>query len=369
LKAWPVLGITLIQAILFFGHWFIYRTWVALWFELSPAEGLALRVGLSLLSVSFIVATLLGFQFSATPVRFVYKIAAVWLGLLNFLFLAACLCRLADLAFRLAGLPGRHPQVAGILYSLALLTGVYGVLNARWIRVRHVAVRLENLPEEWLGRRAVLFSDLHLGNINGAAFCRRIAAMAGRLDPDIVFIPGDVFDGTPVDAERMTALLGGLKPRLGMYFAAGNHDEFGDTAAYLAALKRAGVRVLANERVVVEGVVIAGIPYHDSTYPMRVRATLEGLGLEAGQPCILLNHAPARLPIVEQAGVSLQLSGHTHGGQLFPFTWFTRRAFGKFTYGLQRFGNLQVYTTYGAGTWGPPMRVGTSPEMVVITFE
>ena len=78
---------------------------------------------------------------------------------------------------------------------------------------------------------------------------------------------------------------------------------------------------------------------------------------------------PSRLPIVEQAGISLQLSGHTHSGQLFPFTWFTRYAFGRFIYGLQHFGSLQVYTSSGAGTWGPPMRVGTQSEIALLTFE
>ena len=112
-----------------------------------------------------------------------------------------------------------------------------------------------------------------------------------------------------------------------------------------------------------------GVPYGDSTCPIRLRATLEGLHLDPGQASILLNHVPNRLPIVEQAGVSLQLSGHTHGGQIFPFNWLTRRVFGKFTYGLQRFGELQVYTSSGAGTWGPPMRVGTHPEIVLITFK
>ncbi len=86
------------------------------------------------------------------------------------------------------------------------------------------------------------------------------------------------------------------------------------------------------------------------------------------QPGILLNHAPARLPIVEQAGFSLQLSGHTHGGQFPPFTWITRRVYGRFTRGLHRFGALQVYTSTGVGTWGPPMRVGTRSEIILFEF-
>jgi predicted MPP superfamily phosphohydrolase len=99
-----------------------------------------------------------------------------------------------------------------------------------------------------------------------------------------------------------------------------------------------------------------------------LRNLLESLQLSRAEPCILLSHVPSRLPVVEQTGVSLQLSGHTHAGQIFPFTWFVRRAFGRFTYGLQRFGSMQIYTSSGAGTWGPPMRVGTYSEIVLLKF-
>lgn len=133
-------------------------------------------------------------------------------------------------------------------------------------------------------------------------------------------------------------------------------------------MTRAGIRVLANEAVNVDGVQIAGVLYQDSTHIIRMKAFLDGLNLDRTQPSILLNHAPTRLPIVEQVGVSLQLSGHTHGGQFIPFTWLTRRIFGPFTSGLHRFGALQVYTSTGAGTWGPPIRVGSAAELVVFTF-
>ena len=186
--------------------------------------------------------------------------------------------------------------------------------------------------------------------------------------PDVIFLAGDFFDGTKVDPELLASPLKGVVPPFGVFFATGNHDEFGDTPRYLAALKGAGVRVLANDKAVVEGLQILGVPYHDTTYPMRVRAALEAMQIDRGTASILINHVPNRLPIVEQAGVSLQLSGHTHGGQFAPFTWLTRRVFGKFTYGLNSFGELQVYTSYGAGTWGPPMRVGTRSEMVLLTF-
>ena len=119
----------------------------------------------------------------------------------------------------------------------------------------------------------------------------------------------------------------------------------------------------------VDGLHIVGVPYGDSTTRFGCAPRSTACASVPAEPSILLNHIPSRLPIVERAGVSLQLSGHTHGGQIFPFNWFTRRVFGKFTYGLQRFGALQVYTSSGAGTWGPPMRVGTAPEIVLLEFE
>ena len=198
---------------------------------------------------------------------------------------------------------------------------------------------------------------------------RRIVDLAARIEPDIILIPGDFFDGARVDPARLAAPFSALSPPLGMYFVTGNHDEYGDLPHYLEALRAAGIRILKNERAIVDGLPILGVSYHESTHILHLRATLESLRPDAGQPCILLSHVPNRLPIAEQAGIALQLSGHTHGGQLFPFTWLTRRAFGKFTHGLHSFGTLKVYTSFGAGTWGPPMRVGTRPEVVVLQFE
>jgi uncharacterized protein len=372
-KAWPILGILIVQALLCLAHWFLYFTWTAFWWPVGAAGTLALKCALIALSVIFIIGALLGFRFTNWLVALFYQIAAVWLGLLNFFFCAACLAWIIDFALRFA-LPGdahlhARPEIASALFVLAILTGIYGILNARVIRIRRVPVKLEKLPESWRGRTALVMSDLHLGNINGVRFARRITAMAKRLNPDVIFIPGDLFDGTKAGPEKIAAPLFKLAPPFGVFFVSGNHEEFGGSTHYAESLKHAGFRVLDNEMATIDGLQVAGVPYEVSNYPLRLRHVLMGLHLEEGAASILLQHVPTRLPIVEQAGVSLQLSGHTHGGQVFPFSWITRRAFGKFTYGLQRFGSLQVLTSSGAGTWGPPMRVGTHPEVVLLTFE
>ena len=374
MKAWPVLGITFIQAILLAAHWFVFRTFLDFWLPLDPAFALALRAAFILLAFSFMAAALLGFRFSNLPIRAFYTLSSAWLGFVNYFFMAACLCWPIDFLARLISTdpitarPDR-PLIAGVLFGFAAVISIYGLLNARRVRLRRVPVELPLLPDSWRGRRAVLASDLHLGNLHGVAFSRKIVATIARLNPDIVFIPGDLFDGSGADVDKLAAPFRELASRFGIYYVTGNHEEFGHAEHYTQAIARTGIRVLANEKVVVDGLAILGIPYSDSTFPIRVKATLDALHPDAKEPSILLLHAPTRLPIVEKAGIGLQLSGHTHKGQLFPFTWLTRRVFGKFTYGLAQFASLTVYTSSGAGTWGPPMRVGTRSEIVEITFE
>ncbi len=372
MKSLPILGILIVQTFLCLAHWFLYSTWVDFWWPLSAPAVHSLRIAIALLSFLFVVATVLSFRAANRFVTLLYRAACLWLSLLNFLFWGACLAWLIDLALR-AVLPSStrlevRPWLAGGLLLAAVLVTAYGLLNARKIRLRRVTVTLPNLPQAWVGRTAVLVSDLHLGNINGARFARRIAAMARRLNPDIVFMPGDLFDGTRVNADKIAAPLFELAPPLGVYFVTGNHEEFGDTKQFCAALVRAGFHVIDDERTVVDGVVIAGVGYPTSTHLIQLRHVLTSFNLQEDTPSILLQHVPNRLPMIEQSGASLMLSGHTHCGQAFPFTLIARRAFGEFTHGLHAFGALQVYTSSGVGTWGPPMRVGTSSEIVLLTF-
>jgi uncharacterized protein len=374
LKVWAVSAVAFLQVFLSCCHWFLYRTLVAFWppfLPLTARGSLCLRDTLFVLSGTFIVAALLGFRFGNRFVGFIYKLASVWLGVLNFLFWAAWLCWLVALLLRIVPADASstiRPWIGTVLFGAALLISVYGFINARVFRERRITVMLPRLPESWRGRTALLVTDLHLGHINSTGFAKRIADIARRLNPSIIFVAGDLYDGSKADPARLAAPLFELAPEHGIYFSGGNHEDFGDVQEYSAAIKRGGVRVLHNERVSVDGLQVIGVSYADSTLPAHLRAYLDSLHLSNGPASILLNHVPHRLPIVEQTGVSLQLSGHTHGGQMFPFTLIVRWAYGKFSYGLQQFGRLQVFTSSGAGTWGPPMRVGTHPEVVLITF-
>lgn len=365
-----IVFIAVVQSLLLLVHGFVYLTWIDFSAGSDPPGDSKLAVlAVILLAVSFVAATLAALRWTHRLVRLFYTISAAWAGTVNFCFLAACGCWVVYGALALAGFRAERQPLAEALFGLALLVSAYGMVNAAKPRVKTVTVNLPNLPASWRGRVAALVTDTHLGPLRNERFARRIARRIAKFQPDILFLGGDVYDGGAADLGRLAAPWGEIKPPLGAYFVTGNHEEFTGRGKYLDAITRAGIRVLDNEKVVLEGLQIVGVHYRDSADPRRFRAILRRAALDRGKASVLLSHAPHGLRIAEEEGIALQLSGHTHGGQMFPFTWITRRIYGRFTYGLQRLGSLASYTSCGAGTWGPPLRVGTKPEIVLLRFQ
>ncbi|MGD0963807.1 MAG: metallophosphoesterase [Candidatus Acidiferrales bacterium] len=361
--------VVVVQSILLVAHLLVYETWMVFAAPVDPPGGPVLAIALGLLSVSFVIASLLAFRYYNLFVRAFYTLAAVWLGILNFCFFASLACWIAYAGTSLVGLHWERREIALGMFGLAVAAGLAGIANASWIRVKRIRVRLPDLPEVWRGRVAAFVSDMHLGPVRGYAFSKRIVALLNGFKPDVVFMTGDVYDGTAADVNLLAKPFADLSAPLGRYFVAGNHEEFSNRVKYLEALELSGVRVLEGEKVTVDGLQIVGVPYHDLTTPERFQSALRQADLKRDDPSILLAHAPNRLWEAEAAGVTLQLCGHTHGGQFFPWTAVVSRIYGKFAYGLQRLGAMTVYTTCGAGTWGPPVRLGTNPEVVLIHFE
>jgi predicted MPP superfamily phosphohydrolase len=361
--------IVVIQSVLFLTHYLLYETWA-----FSPAGSETpgafwIKLVLALLSVSFIAASLLAFRYTNAALRAFYRAAAVWMGLVSFLFLAAVSSWIIFGIARLAGLNVNFHRTVELLFGAAAIAGLYGVFNAGWTRITRTTVRLANLPPAWRGRTAALISDVHLGHVRNGNFLRRLIAMTLREEPDAIFVAGDLYDGTAIDALLAAEPLNQLVAPQGVYFVAGNHEQFGDDSKYLNAITAAGVRVLSNEKVEVDGLQIIGVPYRNATQNGQLASVLRGMGLDRGRASILLTHAPDHPEVAEAAGVSLQLSGHTHLGQFLPWSWMARRIYRQFVYGLSRIGKMQVFTSSGAGTWGPPLRLGSNPEIVLLEFQ
>jgi uncharacterized protein len=359
--------IAVLQSVLFLSHFLLYETWTYPGGSATPLAGW-LKPVLALFSVSFVAASLLAFRYTNSLVRTFYRVAAIWLGLLTFLFFAALSAWLMFGMARVAGLNINFHLLAEVLFGIAMATGLYGVFNANWTRITRTTVQLANLPEAWRGRKAALISDVHLGHVRNGGFLRRMVAKILKEEPDAIFIAGDLYDGTAIDAGRAAEPLNALTAPQGVYFVAGNHEQFGDDSKYLTAISAAGVRVLSNEKVEVDGLQIVGVPYRNAAQG-RLASVLKGLRLDRDRASILLTHAPDNPEMAEAAGVSLQLSGHTHLGQFIPWSWMARRIYRQFVYGLSRIGKMQVFTSSGAGTWGPPLRLGSNPEIVMLEFQ
>jgi hypothetical protein len=366
----PIIGfIAVIQTVLFLTHILIYETWKFSQAGSDAHGSLGMKLALGLLSITFVGASLLAFRYTNSAVRVLYRTAAVWAGLLSFLFLAAVASWMTFGVARLAGLNLNFHRMVEVLFGAAIVVGLLGVFNASWTRITRTTVRLANLPEAWRGRTAALISDVHLGHVRNGGFLRRMVTKILREEPDAIFIAGDLYDGTAIDARRAAEPLNKLTAPHGVYFVAGNHEQFGDDSKYLGAIAAAGVRVLSNEKVEVEGLQIIGVPYRSAVRHGDFATALKNIRLDRGRASILLTHAPDHPEIAEAAGVSLQLSGHTHLGQFIPWSWMARRVYRQFVYGLSQIGKMQVFTSSGAGTWGPPLRLGSNPEIVFLQFE
>jgi predicted MPP superfamily phosphohydrolase len=343
--------------------WFVCATWNHFW---QTASVPVWQIIFPALTLIFVATTILGRRYSNLWLRLGYRISAIWLGVLNYSFFAAGVAWGFSAVAALLSFHIEPKLIAAIFFGGAMVTSIYGLVNASWLRVTRVTIELANLPANWRGGTVALVADLHLGNARGARFARRVVAKLQQLQPDAVLISGDLFDGSKADLDALLKPWKGLSAPAGVYFVTGNHEEFTDRARYLDAVERAGIRVLNNEKVEINGLQLVGVHDAELHAPPLFRAVLQGAKLDRNRPSILLAHQPLNLSIPEEEGVSLQLSGHTHGGQLWPWTWVAARVHGRFNCGLNQFGKLLVLTSNGAGTWGAPMRVGTKSEIVLI---
>src|SRR5713101_9723752 len=184
--------IAMIQSVLCLTHLLLYETWTFSPVGNDTPGAFWIKLVLGFLSVSFVAASLLAFRYTNAVLRAFYRIAAVWVGMLSFLFLAAVFSWTIFVITKLAGLDVNFHRTVELLYGAAVVTGLYGVFNANWTRITRATVRLANLPAAWRGRRAALISDLHLGHVRNGNFLRRMVAKILREEPDAIFIAGDL---------------------------------------------------------------------------------------------------------------------------------------------------------------------------------
>lgn len=253
---------------------------------------------------------------------------------------------------------------------LAFLFSAFGFWNATHPKVARVTVHMRDLPAEWRGKTIAQISDLHLGFSVGRSFAERVVEMVNAERPAAVVITGDLFDGDDARLSNLAGVLNGLNPPMGIYFVTGNHETYVGVERVEEALRGTKVHVLNDEMATPGGLEIVGIAYPDRGEHKDVAAAIRNVrGFDPARASVLLYHSPVGIPEIKATGIRLQLSGHTHRGQLFPFQFITQQVYGKYDHGLNVEGNFAIYTSSGTGTWGPRMRTSARAEIAIIRLE
>jgi predicted MPP superfamily phosphohydrolase len=386
-----VLFLAVILAVTVGAHLLLYKAVVSLLVINRPGPRAALFVLLFLLSLSFMASFfLLRWQENSITIGF-YMFAASWTALFLNLLLAVLLGWIICAAVWLAGTyPNTRLIAAGCLALAVLFTG-YGVWNAFHPVVKKLEIEFENLPNTWKNKTIVQLSDIHLGHFYGRAHLKRLVQKVNALDPELIFITGDLFDGMAGDISGFADGLRRFNARRGVYFITGNHEHYIGLDRALRVLGQTHINVLHNEVIAIDGLQIIGISYPGIRGASQIQGLAKTGPTPAGRrPRIMLFHTPTNISppkgdgldrhfatywvpdtnfsAAQNLGVDLQLSGHTHAGQIFPFGYLTKLLYKGFDHGIQKLEGFTIHTTSGVGTWGPPMRTGNRPEIVVINL-
>jgi len=353
--------------------WNTYTYFLVVWlFRLTSRRvKLWIKIGLLVVCLGFIFANLLNHYGDSVFSKGIYMVFGIGIGfVVNFMVVMTIVLLVYKVV--LVFVPKINPNIFGIVgFVLTVLLSGYGVWNAAYnLQVKEITVKIKDLPEQWKGKKVVQISDVHLGPASGADFLRKIVDKINLLNPEMVFITGDFFDGMDGYLDEKAAPLSELRAKKGVYFVTGNHEIYLGVQKAEESLKGTNVQILDNELVDVDGLQIVGVSYSRMFGVDGLKDIILGIkNYDPNSAAILLYHAPQGISDAKAAGIDLQLSGHTHKGQIFPGGLIVNLIFGKYSYGLTTEGDYSIYTSSGVGTWGPMMRTSGSPEIVLITLE
>jgi uncharacterized protein len=320
--------------------------------------------------------------------RIFYGLSSFWAGFIFILFLAIIIAWAVILILRIfniesALLVGAFSIVIALVYSFL---GLWNTFNPE---VKDVEVKIRNLANGWENKKIVQLSDVHLGRLMGRGFAKNVVNKVNALHPDLVLITGDLFDGMGSDPNNFLDILNKLESKEGVYFVTGNHEGYLGSQNIIGKLRGSKITVLENKIVNFDGLQVVGLSYPEFNGVKQKESIVKNLpGFDGQKTNILLYHVPMSIEqrfgdagsqqtqtylqpntdftAVKEMGIDLQLSGHTHAGQFFPFTKLGNFIFNGFNYGLMSDGDFNLYITSGTGTWGPPIRTGPKSEIVQI---
>ena len=378
-----------IPIVLFAFHWLVYDFFVRAFAVKNKKTKLKIRLTLLLLFLSFVFSFILLRWQENLFTQILNFSFGLWMGMLVNLVSIIILAWIIVGIIRIFGKKINLKLVAKFVILIVFFCSSFGVWNAVVPQIKNVEVSIKNLPPEWQGKTIVQITDLHLGSVLGESFLNRVVSEINKIDAEIVVITGDLLDGNTDGVSSFINLLDEIKTKKGVYFVTGNHENYRGIEDSLAILGETEVNILDDEIVDLDGLQLIGISYPNFGEVKNIQEIIQNnKNFNPDQPNVLLYHPPVSVELKkeedanlhqnlywspntnfranEELGIDLQLSGHTHRGQMFPFTLLAKWIFNGYEYGLYEEGDFSIYVSSGTGVWGPTMRIGTQSEIVAI---
>ncbi|MFI5264805.1 MAG: metallophosphoesterase [Candidatus Kapaibacterium sp.] len=331
-----------------------------------------------LVSLSYLIGRFLERKYLSVISDIFIWIGSFWFAFILYFLIAIVLLdltRLADHFF--AFLPinptpgyGKIKLAAFLVVGIATFLAVLaGYINAWYIRIKPLDLTIEKKNDVVSELTIVVASDIHLGTIINRKWTKMIVEKINSLNADLVLLPGDIVDGDvePAIKQNLGEVLRTIKSKYGVFGITGNHEYIGGVGPAVKYISEHGIRELRDERIDVAGLTIIG---REDRSAGKNRMSISELaeGIDPAKPLIVMDHQPFKLDEAVSIGADLQLSGHTHHGQLWPLNFITKKVY-ELSWGYKKKGNTHIYVSCGAGTWGPPVRLGNTPEIMQIRLK
>jgi len=305
--------------------------------------------------LSFPIFSVLERTIGGSFLRGLYALSAIWLGAAFFIFCCLIIYEITNMFVKV------NSKAAGVIVLVvALSITLFSLINALSLDTKIINIPMPNLKNEL---KIVQLSDMHIGTIHNSGYLEKIVEKVNNLNPDMVLITGDIVDGSGILTEESISPLNKLEPKT--FFTLGNHEQYEGVEYVLNLLKNTKIQILRNEIFNYKDIQIIGV---DAIEEFQNKSfDLSSFKINKLKPSVLMYHLPTNLEKANEVGINLQLSGHTHNGQIFPFSLLSRIFFPRVT-GLYDYNGTYMYVSPGTGTWGPPLRFGSRNEITVINL-
>lgn len=354
--------------VLIAGHALFWYVFIKVFQITDSFQQILVAVVFGGLFLSAVISSYISHKWDNLLTRAYYIFSGLWIGYFMNLCLMLVLVIIIKYSGLLFGWFMPYWLIKIILFGGAGVLSIFGVYRVWMPQITEHDVYIKDLPEAWDGKTVVQLSDVHLGPVYQKKFFSRLIDKINDLKPEILFITGDLFDGTEAEFAWLNHPFTKLNVPKGIYYGFGNHDLYLGFNRVIDLLKENPVEILDNKMVEVDGLQIIGINYSFNSSFNLEEEILKQVSYSRSKPSILLLHAPRNIELAKKAGIDLQLSGHTHDGQLWPFNYLVQWAHHGYGYGFFEEGDFTLVVNSGAGTWGPPMRTAARSEIVKIVL-